>query len=139
MAEDDNVGNMFCSSIWGTEGWGPIYEAIIGDRAYGSDLEFLLIKYYVAGKLDIYRPEKPKLSYYLKKYRHIAVGIPVEHYEFHYCDDATRRRFIVNSIMIAIAMVRSRLESRGLDINFDELENDARRASDEYLKIHHLE
>jgi hypothetical protein len=135
---DSNVSEMFRPYVWGIKGWESFYELMAGNQKYGTDLELLLIKYYIAGQLDIYRPDKAKLLNYSKKDKDIAVDVPVEYHEFHYCDDKTRRIFIVDSIMNAIAMVRSRLEPRGLDINFDELEKDAKKASDEYLKVHNV-
>ena len=93
----------------------------------------LLIQFYVAGRFDIFAPDSPKLANYSNKNKDIAVKIPVRHHEFHYVSDSERRKFVANSILNAIELVRSRLEKRKLNIDFNQLQRDAEAVCVKYL------
>ena len=97
-----------------------------------SDLELLLIQYYVEGKFSRYLPEEPKVGNYSKKNKDIAVAIGVPCHLFHVKNEFERREFIVDSTLSAIVLVKNRLEKKKLDINFSALIKDIKELSFEY-------
>lgn len=59
---DKVLAEMFSPYIRGKSGLGAIMNTLLSKDIYGSDLELLLIQYYVEGKLSRYLPEEPKVG-----------------------------------------------------------------------------
>lgn len=129
-AGDVDVGNLITPYINGFENY---FEPILTSKNYGTDLELLLVQYYVEGKFDICAPEKSRILNYSNKNKDIAVAFSVTRNKFHDVSDHKRRLFIVNTTLQAIDMVEKRLGKRKLDIHFASLRKDVRAAAEDYL------
>src|SRR5690606_26755774 len=112
---------MFTPYVWKEHGLDTLIEVKLAKENYGTDLDLLLIQYYVEGKFSSYLPEQPKVGNYLKKNKDIAVAIAVTRDIFHDQNEFERREFIVDSTLNAIELVKAKLIKKKLDIDFDRL------------------
>jgi len=130
----EDADELFTPYIWGQKSFEYYTEPILSRGSYGNDLRLLLVKFYVEGRLIADGiTSKPKISNYSKKNKDIAVAFSVTREKFHDVGERERREFIVNTTLQAIDMVEGRLGKRKLDINFDSLRRDVKKAADEYL------
>jgi len=128
------IGNIFEKYIWTEDGFIRFMEKYNIIEKYGIDLDLILIQYYVEGeKMPGNSPDQPRLSNYSKKNQDIAVAFAVTREKFHDVGEQQRREFIVNTTLQAIDMVEGRLGKRKLDINFDALRRDVKKAAADFL------
>lgn len=125
---------MFTPYVWKEHGLDTLIEVKLAKENYGTDLDLLLIQYYVEGKFSSYLPEQPKVGNYLKKNKDIAVAIAVTRDIFHDQNEFERREFIVDSTLNAIELVKAKLIKKKLDIDFDRLIKDIKELANVYLK-----
>lgn len=130
---DQEGSDMFTPYVWGKKGFGALMDKSL-KKNYGSDLDLLLIQYYVEGKFSSYIPVEPKPGNYKAKDKDIAVAIGVTREIFHNRNEFERREFIVDSTINAINIVKKRLTKKKLDIDFDKLLKDVQETAKEYLK-----
>jgi hypothetical protein len=133
-AGDEDGSKMFSPYIWDKHGLSTMIKSTLSKTGYGTDMDLLLIQYYVEGKFSSYIPEKPKVGNYLKKNKDISVAIGVTRDVFHDRNEFERREFIVDSTLNAIELVKVRLTKKKLDIDFDSLIKDVKELADTYLK-----
>ncbi|MES2330985.1 MAG: hypothetical protein V4539_15385 [Bacteroidota bacterium] len=131
---DEDVSKMFSPYVWQTNGLATLFERTFLNKDYGADLKLLLIMYYVEGRFDINGPQNAKVNNYSNKNKDISVAIAVTPELFHNKNEFERRKFIVDSTLNAVKLVRNKLEKRKLDIDFDLLVSDITIASSEFLK-----
>lgn len=132
-AGDEETGNMFSPYIWGNSGLGTRIKDQLDISNLGSDLELILIKYYLEGRFSSYVPSEPKLGNYLKKSKDIGLDIGVTKDAFHRHEEFVRREFIVDSTMKAVSLVQKRLSNKKLDVNFGLLTEKLNTITHEYL------
>ena len=124
---DASVSKMFTPYVWRESGFATQLDRALWGKNYGEGLDLLLIQYYVEGRFPVFGPSQLKVKNYSAKDKDIAVAIPVKRSEFHEVSETQRRRFIVSSTLNAIEAVRTRLYSRKLNVDFDELYADVER------------
>ncbi len=127
------MSEMFQPYLWGEKGLSSYVRRQIEENSYGEDLRLLLIMYFVEGRFDTGSPVDVEMGNYSFKKREVSVRIPVLKASFHSQETMNRRKFIVDSTLLAVDMVRNRLEKRNLDIDFASLRRDVERAGEEYL------
>jgi hypothetical protein len=132
-AGDEESANIFTPYIWGTSGLGIRIKSQLDPKSFGTDLDLILIKYYLEGKFSSYLPLEPKLGNYLRKNKDIGLDIGVRAEAFHERDEFERREFIVDSTMEAVELVQKRLSKKKLDINFELFKSKLRGITHEYL------
>ena len=126
---------VFTPYVWGQFGIKTYLEAKLKCKKYGNDLQLLLVQYYVESEFKPSGyPEHPIMSNYSNKNKDIAVAFPVSKNKFQNVCKKDRRQFIVDTTLQAIEMVEGRLGERKLDIDFDSLRKDFKKASEIYLK-----
>ena len=131
--EDADI--LFTPYVWGTSGFQYFLEQILSRDIYGNDLKLLLIKFYVVGSvISDEMPSRPKLLNYSRKNKDIAVAFAVTRDKFHDVGERERREFIVNTTLQAIDMVQGRLGKRKLDIDFEALRRDVKKAGIDFIK-----
>jgi hypothetical protein len=135
-AGDDESANMFIPYIWGVAGLGIRIRNHLDISNLGTDLDLILIKYYLEGKFSSYLPIEPNLGNYLKKNKDIGLDIGVTKEAFHLREEFERREFIVDSTMKAVSLVHNRLSKKKLDINFNLLMEQLNIITHEYLGTH---
>nr|MBN2278565.1 hypothetical protein [candidate division Zixibacteria bacterium] len=131
----EDIKELFPPYVWGKDSFGYYTEPILSQTSYGNDLRLLLIKYFVVGVFtpnDL--PSRPILSNYSNKNKDITVDFAVTREKFHNVGERERREFIVNTTLQAIDMVEGRLGKRKLDIDFENLRRDVKKAAEDYLK-----
>ncbi|QKJ30358.1 hypothetical protein HQ865_11510 [Mucilaginibacter mali] len=129
----DEVCDMFKPYVWGKHGIDTVMKIELSND-YGTDLNLLLIQYYVEGKFSNYLPIEPKLGNYKKDSKDITIAIGVTRKGFHEKEEFERREFVVDSTLLAIKLSKNKLFKKKLNIDFDKLLNDVKRVADEYLK-----
>ena len=120
---DEQSADMFTPYIWGTSGLGKRIKDQFKDNDFGTDLDLILIKYYMEGKFSSYLPLEPKMGNYLSKSKDIGLDIGVTREAFHDRNEFERREFVVDSTMKAVMLAHKRLSKRKLNINFELLTN----------------
>ncbi len=132
-AGDPEAGDLFDIYVWGAHGIRTLVEKGLAGRTYGKDFELILIRYYVEGKHPVNGPHKPTVSRYSAKDKNISVSIPVRREDFHNLDSKGRKRFIVDSIRTALALVEERSRKTKLDLHYEELCKDLKGIFSRYL------
>lgn len=132
-AGDENVSEMFSPYVWSNLGFSTLFSNKFSNKSYGSDLNLILIKYYVEGKFEVNGPEKPTVSNYSKKNKDISVAYTVHTNDFHLRDDFERKEFIVESTLNAIILVQEKLFKQRLDIDFEGLLADIKLIASGFL------
>ncbi len=132
---DETVCQMFSPYLWGENGFSTLFESKFINKDYGSNLNLLLIKYYVEGRFDIHGPENFKLGNYSRKNKNIAVDVAVKKENFHNKNEFERREFVVDSSTNAIIGVKNKFEKAKILFDFHELIKDIKEVTSEYLRF----
>lgn len=125
---------MFSPYVWGDSGLGQLIKRRTSGKSYGSDLDLLLIKFYIEGKFSSYLPLEPKLGNYTSRSKDIGIDIAVTKELFHSRNEFERREFVVDSTLNAVELIRDKLKKKKLNIDFDALISDLNEISADYLK-----
>lgn len=131
----DRADSLFSPHLFGERGFKTYLLKTLSQGKYGKDLELILIQYYLEGKsLPDNSPHEPRLANYSSKNKDIAIAFSVTRDKFYNVSNIKRRQFIVDTTLQAIDMVKGRLGKRKLDIDFETLRKDVKKAAEEYLK-----
>lgn len=109
-------------------------EKYLGDKNYGSNLDLILIQYYISGKFFDWAQIRPRILNYSKKQRAISVIVGVKKEDFLALSHQQKKQFLVDTTRQAVLDVRVRLEKKKLDIDFDSLLKDLDEINKKYLE-----
>jgi hypothetical protein len=130
---DTTVGEMFTPYLWGSNGLANLLEPL-KKKNYGSSLKLLLIEYYVEGEhSSAFNVPHIKVSNYSSKNKDISVKVPVRRIVFHDTDDLLRRKFLLQTTLEAIELVRIRLERKKLDVDIQRLRSDVEAIGEKFI------
>ena len=133
-AGDPRVGNLLNPYLWGSDGLARLLKPL-KEKDYGPALKLLLIEYYVEGGFSsFFNVTEIKVRNYSSKNKDISVKIPVMRIDFHDRDDLSRRRFLLQTTLEAIELVRSRMERRKLVVDFELLRHDVETIGRRFLQ-----
>lgn len=118
--------------VWGKDGIGYHLDAFLANRVYGSEVKFILIKFYVEGNLPMWLPKKIK-SAYSQKEKALSVEVPVLK-EFFAKSEEERCHFIVESVVNSLNAVRKLCERHQLDLDLDSLVHDVVKVGKSWLE-----
>jgi hypothetical protein len=130
---DTNVNGMITSYLWGPNGLAKLVKPL-KKKNYGPALKLLLIEYYGEGEFSsAFNVPNVKVSNYSSKNRDISVKVPVKRIDFHDTDDLHKRKFLVQTTLEAIELVRVRLESKKLDVDMQRLRRDVEAIGEVFI------
>jgi hypothetical protein len=123
-AGDPIVSDIIHPYIWGPDGLADLLRPL-KKKDYGPALKLLLIEYYVEGTYSsAFNIMEVKVSNYSSKNKDISVKVPVKQIDFHGNDDLQRRKFLLQTTLKAIELVRIRLERKKLAVDMQLLKHD---------------
>lgn len=120
---DTEIGNLFRQYVWKELGIDVLIKKNIINN-YSKDLNLLLIMYYVEGKFPVNPPEDGKVNNYSTKEKSISVSISVTKEKFHERTEEERRKFIVESIKLAVKKVNERMSKKKMEFDAEGLLSD---------------
>jgi len=121
---DVDVDGMFSPYIWSTVGIDPYVKKYIKPNVYSKHLDLLLIMFYVEGKYFDQPIENGKVSNYNSKEKSISVAIDVSKEKFHKRNEEERKKYIVESIILAVNLVADKMKKKKMEFNKEQLLKD---------------
>lgn len=123
---DEQVSEMFTPYIWKDKGIGTLIDKELSNKTYGDGLKLILIQYYVEGRFAVNGPEIPTVGKYVNKDKSINVAITVKPNDFHNKKESDRKKYIFDTTINAIELVRDKLIHKKLNFDFSNLINDVK-------------
>ena len=112
-------------------------DAAIGSTiksSYGANLRLILVDFYFEGIHSSWKLDAIRIGRYSAKDQSIAIKIPVRISEFHTASREDRKRFLIDSIEIAVGLAKKRLlKNASVTINWPQLEQDIATLRSNYL------
>jgi hypothetical protein len=134
-AGDPTVKDIIHPYIWGPDGLANLLRPL-KEKDYGPALKLLLIEYYVEGTYSsAFNVMEVKVSNYSSKNKDISVKVPIKKIDFHGKGDLHRRKFLLQTTLEAIELVRIRLERKKLAVDMQLLRCDVEAISKKFIPV----
>lgn len=131
---DEQVSDMFIKYVWQEKGFENYLEELTLNKKYSSELDLLLVQYYVEGKFDTNGPEEPTVSNYSMKEKSISVAMSVRNKDFHNKGERERKEFIVKSTIDAIELAKPKILKKKIEVDWDALLTDVKQAGIKFME-----
>lgn len=108
----------------------------IRDKKYSSELDLVLIKYYVSGKHTDFAGVKPGPTRISKKDRSIGTAVLINIDDFLRLSEKDRILFLAEQTHKSISEVIEKLRRRKVQLDYSQLESDVDVCLDAYYRLH---
>ena len=113
----------FSPYIFGENGLRNALKVGLQNKHYSSELNLILIKFYVDGEIVKFPIKQRRLSNYSSKNRDIAVDCFINDHNFFNRNELERRLELIKAISTSIPLVRTRLDQK-ITLDWDSLKQD---------------